>query len=254
MAPTKHNISILARLFFFTCIVLATWQVNTQAQCNEDENPDGLTWNFDETKSPGFSLGKFISDAFTPQIIIDSKYIRDYIRDEKFQALRMRCGEMRTVDAIYMKSLRIAEYNIARALFISLMAVLEHRNVDFEIPIIKSLKVPLTFEEDSIFFARIKHLPARLYKDSPANQAGDRDKLQHFFASAYLTYASEAPQLTKTAGDFVEWGEAKFVVGGSDDQRDKRANKQGERFGRDLLIVKTLLPSDYLTFRLEDSK
>jgi hypothetical protein len=191
---------------------------------------------------------------YTPQIIADTKRIREYILDKRFQTLRTKYGDVRTIDAIYLKSLKIAEHNIARALFLSLMAVLEHRKVDIKMPIFKSLKIPLTFEEDSIFSARLNHLPTHMYADTPKDTGGDRDKLQHFFGSAYLAYTSEAPEFTRTVGDLIEWGEAKFVVGGTDDIRDKRANYQGECFGYDLLVVKTLLPSDYLTFPHEDGK
>lgn len=244
------------RTFVLLCIIVILLQSKANSQCGDDSEhtDDELTWNFDEAESKGFSLGKFISDVFTPQIILDTKRIRAYVRDERYQILRLRCGDLRATDAIFLKSLKYAEYNIPRALFLSLMAVLEHRKVDLKIPILKSLEVPLTFEDDSSFLARIQNLPRRIFPDSPNNHSGDRDKLQHFFASAYLTYAAEAPQLTKTVGDLVEWGEAKFVVGGADDARDKRANKLGERFGNDLLIVKTLLPSDYLTFQLEERK
>jgi hypothetical protein len=60
--------------------------------------------------------------------------------------------------------------------------------------------------------------------------------------------------LTRTTGNFIEWFEKYFVVGGADDPRDKRANKHGKSFGRDLLVVKTLLPSDYLTSPYDDRK
>ena len=114
--------------------------------------------------------------------------------------------------------------------------------------------MPLTFEEDSMFAARVNNLPSHVYADTQAGAAGDKDKLQHFFGSAYLAFASESPGLTRTTGDFIEWLESKIVVGGADDPRDKRANRQGKSFGRDLLVVKTLLPSDYLTFSPGESK
>jgi hypothetical protein len=237
-------------ILFFPVLFL----FEVHAQCNDKKSLDGLSWDFDEGKSGGFSISAFFSDIFTPQIIIDTKHIRQYILDERFQVLRNRCGDMRTIDAIYLKSLKIADYNIARALFLSLMAVLEHRKIDFKILVVSSLKVPLTFEKDSIFSARIKHLPTHVYSDSPTTPEGDRDKLQHFFGSAYLSYVSEAPQFTRTVGNIIEWGEAKFIVNGTDDPRDNRANKHGGSFGRDLLEVKTLLPSDYLTFQYEDRK
>lgn len=209
------------------------------AQCE-----GGLSWDFDEQEDHGFSIGKFFTETFTPKLILDTRKIRDYVRNPRFKELMLRCGDMRAVDGIYLKALKIANYNVSRALFLSLMGTLEHENVGFKIPIVGALEVPLTFEEDSLFAARTKNLPTRIYPDTPPE--GDRDKLQHFFASAYLSYVSESPELAKESGDFVEWGEARFIVGGDDDPRDKRSNKHGDAFGRDLAVVRTLLPSDYM--------
>ncbi len=209
------------------------------AQCEGD-----LSWDFDEHESSGFSLGKFLTDTFTPKLILDTRATRAYVRDPRFKELTQRCGDLRAADAIYLKALKIAEYDIARALFLSLMGTLEHQDVGVEIPVLGVLNVPLTFEDDSLFKARVANLPSRLYADTPPE--GDKDKLQHFFASAYLSYATQSPDFAKASGDFVEWGEARFIAGGDDDPRDKRANAQGDAFGRDLAVVKTLLPSDYL--------
>ncbi len=137
-----------------------------------------------------------------------------------------------------------------RALFLSLMGTLEHRDVHVRMPVLGFIKMPLTFEEDSLFKSRYRNLPSRIYADTP--REGDRDKLQHFFGSAYISYASESRELAQTTGDLIEWGEAKFVVGGVDDPRDRRSNKHGERFGHDLLTVKNLLPSDYLNSPFEE--
>lgn len=237
--------AIVVALLFFNVRSVAL------AQCDGGVGPDGLSWEFDEVEKEGFSVGRFFSDAFTPQIVLDTRQIRTYVRDERFWTLSQRCGHMRAVDGIYLKALKIADYNIARALFLSMMAVLEHQKIDLKMPLFKSIAVPLTFEEDSLFKTRVKNIPSRIYSDTPDGQEGDKDKLQHFFASAYLAYAAESPELARTTGNLVEWAEAKFVVGGADDPRDKRANKHGESFGRDLLVVKTLLPSDYLTLPFE---
>ena len=226
------RILLLSAILFFVRTV-------SVAQCEGD-----LSWNFDEHESSGFSIGKFLTETFTPRLILDTKTIRTYVRDPRFKVLSGRCGDLRATDAIYLKALRIAEYDIARALFLSLMGTLEHENIGVEIPVLGVLKVPLTFEEDSLFKARTMNLPSRLYPDTPPE--GDKDKLQHFFASAYLSYATQSPEFAKESGDFVEWGEARFISGGDDDPRDKRANAQGDAFGRDLAVVKTLLPSDYL--------
>jgi hypothetical protein len=251
---SRCKISCLKFILLLFFIISQSLYQSAHAQCDDNKSPDGISWDFDEGNTRGFSIGTFVSDIFTPQIILDTKYIREYIRDTRFLILRSRCGDMRTIDAIYLKSLKIAEYNISRALFLSFMAVLEHRKIDVKMPIFKPLALPLTFEEDSIFSSRIKNLPAHVYADTPPGSYGDIDKLQHFFGSAYLSYVSEAPGFTRTAGNFIEWGEAIFIVGGTDDPRDKRANNQGKSFGRDLLVVKTLLPSDYLTFQYEERK
>ncbi|OGU28796.1 MAG: hypothetical protein A2X67_09610 [Ignavibacteria bacterium GWA2_55_11] len=220
-----------------------------RGQCEGD-----LSWEYGEKKEEGFSIGQMFSNAFTPQLVIDTKEIRSYVRDARYKELTKRCGDLRAVDAIYIRSLKIAGYSIGRALLLSMMAVLEHQNLHVRIPIVSSIKLPLTLEEDSLFLQRIRHLPGRVYADSPTNGEMDKDKLQHFFASAYIAYASESVDLARGAGNIVEWGEAKFVVGGADDPRDKRANKQGELFGRDLLAVKNLLPSDYLLLPVESEE
>jgi hypothetical protein len=214
------------------------------AQCE-----GGLSWDFDKQESQGFSIGKFLADTFTPKLILDTRTIRAYIRDPRFEELTLRCGDLRAVDGIYLRALKIAEFNVGRALFLSLMGTLEHETIEFKIPVLGVLPVPLTFEADSLFAARKANLPSHIYPDTPPE--GDKDKLQHFFASAYLAYATESPELAKESGDLVEWGEAKFIVGGADDPRDKRSNKHGDAFGRDLAVVKTLLPSDYLRLPYE---
>lgn len=214
------------------------------AQCDGKPGPDGLSWDFDEAEKEKFSILRFLGNAVTPDLVKDTRRIRTYVRDERFALLMKRCGEIRAIDAIYLKALKVAEHSVGRALFLALVATLEHRDIDLKVPIIGSVGLPLTFEEDSTFNARMKNLPSKIYADSPSE--GDRDKLQHFFGSAYIAYTSESREFARTSGDLVEWGEAKFVVGGVDDDRDRRANSQGERFGHDLLTTKNLLPSDYL--------
>lgn len=231
-------------------VLITLFNAFSFGQCDGKPGPDGLTWNYDEGEKEKFSLFRFIGSVFTPDLIKETRQIRAYIRDPRFVVLMKRCGEMRAVDAIYLKALKIADHNIARALFLSLVGTLEHRNVDVKIPVVGAVGVPLTFEEDSLFNARFSSLPSRLYVDTPPE--GDRDKLQHFFGSAYIAYASESRELARSSGDLVEWGEARFVVGGADDPRDHRANKQGERFGHDLLTVRNLLPSDYWNLSIEE--
>ena len=233
-----------ARMLMLLSVVLLALRGVAVAQCDGKPGPDGLSWDFDEAEKEKFSLLRFLGNAVTPDLVKDTRRIRTYVRDERFAHLMRLCGQSRAIDAIYLKALKIAEHSIGRALFLALLATLEHRDVDLKVPIIGSVGVPLTFEEDSTFNARMRNLPSKFYVDTPPE--GDRDKLQHFFASAYISYTAESREFARTSGDLVEWGEAKFVVGGVDDDRDRRANSQGERFGHDLLTIKNLLPSDYL--------
>jgi len=238
------------RIFFAVLILLLLFGPVALAQCDGKPGPDGLTWNFDEGEKGKFDLLQFIGGVFTPDLVKETRQIRAYIRDRRFAELVKRCGAVRAMDFIYLRALRISDHNITRALFLSMIGCLDHQNVDVKVPVIGTLGVPLTFEEDSLFKARYGNLPSRLYDDTP--REGDRDKLQHFFGSAYLAFASESRELARTSGDLIEWGEAQFVVGGVDDPRDRRSNKQGERFGHDLLTVKNLLPSDYLNLKIEE--
>lgn len=240
---------ILTWAFILVCCMFSP---PLHAQCDGTPGPDGLTWDYDEDDEKGFSIGVFLGDLFTPQLIKDTRSIRGYIRDPRFKELLRRCGDVRAVDGIYLKALKIAEYNIPRALFLSMVATMEHQNIDVRLPLVGAVGLPLTFEDDSLFKARLMNVPSRIYQDTPPEDHGDKDKLQHFFGSAYLAYMSESPEFARTTGNVVEWGEAEMVVGGVNDPRDKRANKQGETFGHDLLFVKTLLPSDYLTLPVGD--
>ncbi len=226
---------------------------SASAQCNGDTAVGGLNWEF-EPEEESFSIGGFLGGLFTPQLVKDTRRIRRYVMDPRFAALMELCGDWRAVDAIYLKALKIAEYNVGRSLFLSMMATIEHQNMKIDMPIVGDVGVPLTFEPDSLFVVRLANLPGRLYADSPPTAAGDRDKLQHFFGSAYLAYASESPEVARSTGNVIEWGEARFIVGGEDDPRDRRANLQGETFGHDLLFVNNLLPSDYLKLPVEPER
>ncbi len=94
------------------------------AQCGDSPSPDGLTWEFDEGDD-GFSLGGFVGGLFTPQLVKDTRRIREYVRDPRFGELLKRCGDLRAVDGIFQKALKIAEFNIghsiiSRAIFVGL--------------------------------------------------------------------------------------------------------------------------------------
>jgi hypothetical protein len=181
---------------------------------------------------------------FLPPLFRDEALLKRYLRDERFYDLRKSYDDTLAVDAIYDRAMLIAEGSIGHALLISTLAVMDHRRLGFRFPLIGALYFPLTFESDSLFRRRRTHLPKKVLNDNP--RASDKDKLQHFFGSAYITYATGSNLIAEWIGDLLETGEDRFVLGGRDDVRDRLANEKGRTFGSMLIRFPDLLPSDVL--------
>jgi hypothetical protein len=243
---------VLACVWMLCALLLFAEKSFGQNAVNGDSVASCWNINIDSCNYPSY-LSSFI-DNVEPPILSDVQTVRAYIRDQRFQDLRKHYSDVCSIDFIYLKALQATHHDMARALFVSFLAVLEHRIIQIKMPFRLTIPVLLTMETDIAFNARLRHLPNNIYSDSPRGIARDRDKLQHFFGSAYLSFVLENPEAVHTIGDILEWAEPGMVVGGENDPRDKRANLQGEQFGRDLLIVNTLLPSDYLTLPYKDRK
>jgi hypothetical protein len=190
-----------------------------------------------------------LEEYFPPLFIQHGIELKSFIRSKNFRLIRERFGDVRAVDAIYIRAMQMTNNNTAMALLMSTIACFDHQFVGINVPII-SLCFPLSNESDQEFARRVKRLPARLYPDSPTGEAGDRDKLQHFLGSAFLTVVFESRDATMRFGDFVEEGEAALIVGGIDDDRDRRADYQGGEFGLALLDDNHRLPSEFLRFHM----
>ncbi len=181
---------------------------------------------------------------YLPQFLRDEALLKRYLRDDRFFELRKRRGDTLAVDAIFDRAMVMAEGDPERALLIAAFAVMDHRRIGLRLPIIGSVYFPLTFESDSLFRRRRTHLPKKMLPDNP--RAVDKDKLQHFFGSAFLAYASRSSAFAEWIGDLLESGEQRFVLGGRDDPRDQMANAKGREFGIRLIREPDLLPSDVL--------
>jgi hypothetical protein len=128
------------------------------------------------------------------------------------------------LDMIYLRALNEAGGDHGDALFAALIAVFEHHNVPLSI----GINLPLTLEPGEAFDRRVARLPRRLFADRP--EGDDRDKLQHFFASAWLAWTGGSSLLADLIGLGIEVGEDSFVTGGANDRRDVRANRLGHHF------------------------
>lgn len=230
--PIHHSSFIIFALLFFPISLSAQSEPSDTLWLNDD-------WYYTAEPLSFVDLTKFL-----PALFRDEALLKRYLRDERFYELRKRYDDTLAVDAIYDRAMLIAEGDIGYALLISTAAVIDHRKLGLRLPLIGAVWFPLTFENDSLFRRRRTHLPKRVLDDKP--RASDKDKLQHFFGSAYLAYRTDSDTFAKWIGDLMEQGEDAFVLGGRDDIRDRLANERGRRFGLQLLRNPTLLPSDIL--------
>jgi hypothetical protein len=192
----------------------------------------------------------FFAPLFFPKVIADAYALKEFVRSEEYARFRRECGDGHAVDALFDKAMRLSWDNVYEALLISLLATMDHRRFGVRLPLIGPLLwVPLSSEFPEEFEQRVNALPTRLYDDTPADHAGDRDKLQHFFGSALLTYLFESRDAAARVGEFIEMYEGRIIVGGVLDERDYRANLQGQEFGIGLLEDKSLRPLPFLTLR-----
>lgn len=219
-------------LLFLFCVAETRAQGNEDAWLNDD-------WYFRPEIDTFFDLTNFL-----PRPLRDEVRLKRYLRDDRFFALRKFYDDTLAVDAIFDRAMLIADNDVQHALFISTVAVMDHRRLGLRLPIIGAVYLPLTAEDDSLFRIRRTHLPKKLLDDNL--RASDKDKLQHFFGSAYVAFRFHSNAIAEWIGDLLEDGEQSFVLGGRDDARDKLANERGREFGLRLLHDPRVLPSDIL--------
>jgi hypothetical protein len=198
-------------------------------------------WNYSVSDS---SLVDF--SYFLPEVFRDETALKRYIRDPRFLQLRRIAGDTIAVDMIFMRALDIADGDVSLALLIAALATFDHFRLGIRTGIFGPIYLPLTLESNSAYKTRYAHLPRRILPDSLGGRKNDRDKMQHFFGSAYLAYVFNSKEVARSFGDFIEWGEPIFIVGGDFDERDKFANRLGQEFGMRLLDGEDVLPSDVL--------
>lgn len=198
-----------------------------------------------EAKTDG-SIWDDIAEDLTPGIFADVRKLRNYIRSDAYAKNRATYGELHALDDIYQKALDIEENDVQDALLAVALAVMDHKRLEFHLPLGVTIPVPLTFESDTLFNVRLRNLPAHVYPDSPRDWFGDKDKSQHFFGSAYLMYLFRSRGIADFIGNAVEWEESLWGFEGAEDPRDVRSNRHGQDFGAALLKNPTTKPSDII--------
>jgi len=177
-------------------------------------------------------------------------YISSYIASEHFSNLKNNIGDVAATDSIFSEAMRFTEYDYGDALIALMLATVPYNEVPIQIPILNStVYYPLTSADEETFLTKNENLPRYLFFDSPQNNYGDKDKLAHFFGSAFLSYESNIFDIGKLIGYFVEAFEESFKVQSSVDLRDLDVNEYGRLFGDLLKENKDLLPSQIFLIR-----
>lgn len=223
--------------------IIACLVICLSAAVSQEQADSPAQWNFEPASE--CSLLRYLA----PNNVRTTALLQDFIRDTMFLHLRMKFGDAAAIDAIYRQALYLTEDDQGEALLIATGGVVEHFRLGIRIPIFGVLTLPMTLESVGQFRMRYRNLPSRVFPDSADTVSNDKDKLQHFFGSAYLAFSEGGDNIAEHIGDWIERGEESFIVGGRDDVRDRWANALGREFGLLLMDNPFAVPSDVLCRR-----
>lgn len=177
-------------------------------------------------------------------------HISEYIALDKSLELKNIIGDVAFTDSIFIEAMIYTNGNISDALLGLMLATVPYREVPVQVPLISSsINYPLTSADQETFLEKNENLPRYIFFDTPHNDYGDKDKLAHFFGSAFLSYESNIFDIGKLIGYFVEAFEESFKVQSRVDLRDLDVNEYGRLFGDLLKENKDLLPSHIFLLR-----
>jgi len=177
-------------------------------------------------------------------------YLSEFISSGYFSHLGNKINDLALTDTLFTRALNCQNHDISEALLSLTFATVPYKKVPIQIPVFKTIiQYPLISASDSVFIIKNQNLPKYFYFDTPENNFGDKDKLAHFFGSAFLAYNSSVFDLGDLIGYFVEVFEAEFKVQAVIDNRDMLTNKLGYIFGTYLKNNSNILPSNAFLLR-----
>jgi hypothetical protein len=188
-----------------------------------------------------------VGDIIVPEIIMNTYKTRDFISSDYFFKFKNNNGDMKAIDEIYNYAFWLTDGDIPQTLFIVTFSTLPYKNTPAKLPLINlDIMFYFSLESDSNFKKRYNNLPSHFLSDSPENSFGDKDKLPHYFGSAYLSYITNLKIVPKYVGYMIEFGEAFFNLDGYCDERDVKVNLMGASYGLALLLNYKCMPSEYI--------
>lgn len=174
-------------------------------------------------------------------------YLSNYILSEDFEKMSNGNNDLIVIDSLYLTALKYHNGDISEGLLTIAFATLAFQELPVQVPIINfKIYLPLSHVDEKKFHEKVETLPKNIFFNSPKTKFGDKDKLAHFFGSAYLSHSFTIFNLSKFMGIFIELFEATFKVEGFLDYRDLVVNELGELYGNALIRNPDLLPSDIL--------
>jgi len=177
-------------------------------------------------------------------------YISEFIASDYFKDLSKTNSDLALADTIYLRAVHYKNYDYSEALLGLTFACVPYRKVPVRLPLLNIvLYYPLTSAGRGTYLKKNMNLPRNLYFDTPTNSFGDKDKLAHFFGSAYISYSSKVFDFGNLIGYFVESFEDEFKVQSRIDTRDMMTNRLGNLFGKILKENKNILPSQVFILR-----
>jgi hypothetical protein len=176
--------------------------------------------------------------------------LRSWITERRTPERRERRAELQRMDEIYQHAVYLSEGDASCAMLACAWATLPYHTFPARVPLIDlAVTVPVSTESVSRYERRMANLPGKLFPDTPRGL--DRDKLPHFFGSAWLQLFTNTPGVVALAGELLEWSEAVFKLEGSRDPRDIAINRLGICFAQALQRQRNTMPSDILINGLE---
>jgi hypothetical protein len=188
----------------------------------------------------------FTSFAQQSRLSKGVNYLSEFIASERFDELSRTNNDLALVDSIYLRGVGFYDGNYSDALLALMLAAVPYKEILIELPLLGTvLNYPLTSAEEEVFNKKNNNLPRCLLFDSPSGEYGDKDKIAHFFGSAFISYTGNIFDLGAAIGYFVEVFEESFKVQSSIDERDLLVNELGNYFGEALKYDKSILPSRF---------
>ncbi len=157
-------------------------------------------------------------------------YLTEYMTSDEYKQFSNLHDDLESVNNVYEKALSFFDGDYSETFFCLTFVFIPYNHISVKLPLIGIIKFPLPSPPQSVFTAKVENTPKHLFFDSPNNNFGDKDKLAHFFANAFLRYNVSIFNLSEFLGIFVEYFEQGFFLQGGFDRRDLVANHLGELF------------------------